>query len=197
MVGSPIANRQEKQLEKMIGFFVNSLVMRVRLQPEKSFRELLERVRRTALEAYRHQDIPFERLVEELSPPRSLNTTPVFQVVFAMQNAPVWAALAGVGVERVGRARVSALTWKSWLWSGEGIFRLIWLYNRELFDRWRMEQMARQYVRVLEAMVAILIRHWASRCAGGGGAEADSRGVERYRNCSTDREFCKSFLRNK
>ena len=74
VVGSPIANRQEAQLEEMIGFFVNTLVMRVKVEREKSFRELLGEVRRTALEAYRYQDVPFERLVEELAPERSLNT---------------------------------------------------------------------------------------------------------------------------
>ena len=88
VVGSPIANRQEAQLEGLIGFFVNSLVMRIRMKGGMSFRELLSEVRRTALEAYEHQDVPFERLVEELSPERSLNRTPIFQVSFALQNAP-------------------------------------------------------------------------------------------------------------
>src|SRR5262249_26580477 len=88
VVGTPIANRQEAQLEEMIGFFVNTLVMRVRVEREMSFSELLEEVRRAALEAYQHQDVPFERLVEELSPPRSLNTPPLFQVLFVLQNAP-------------------------------------------------------------------------------------------------------------
>src|SRR5260370_28184345 len=67
VVGSPIANRQEAQLEEMIGFFVNTLVMRGKVQAGMSFRELLREVRRTALEAYQHHEIPFERLVEELS----------------------------------------------------------------------------------------------------------------------------------
>ena len=87
VVGSPIANRQEPQLEQLIGFFVNSLVMRLRIQPEASFRTLIAEVRRTTLDAYQHQDIPFERLVEVLSPKRSLSHSPVFQVVFALQNA--------------------------------------------------------------------------------------------------------------
>ena len=97
VVGSPIANRQEEQLEELIGFFVNTLVMRLRLTPAMSLRELLAQVRQTALEAYRYQDIPFERLVEELSPQRSLNTTPVFQVVFALQNMPCARRNEGLG----------------------------------------------------------------------------------------------------
>ena len=102
VVGSPIANRQEAQLEEMIGFFVNSLVMRMRVKGGMSFRDLLGQVRRTALDAYDHQDIPFERLVEELSPQRSLDRTPVFQVSFALQNAPwVPAHLKGLEVEPV------------------------------------------------------------------------------------------------
>src|SRR5205807_4972634 len=88
VVGSPIANRQEEQLEELIGFFLNTLVMRVKVEGRSSFRELLAGVRQTALGAYQYQDVPFERLVEELSPQWSLNTTPLFQVVFALQNMP-------------------------------------------------------------------------------------------------------------
>src|SRR5262249_50318441 len=98
VVGSPIANRQEEEIEGLIGFFVNTLVMRVRANGGKSFRELVGEVRRTTLDAYQHQDVPFERLVEELSPQRSLNRTPLFQVIFALQNAP-WAAPQAKGLE--------------------------------------------------------------------------------------------------
>ena len=72
----------------MIGFFVNTLVLRVRVDPAQSFADLLAQVRRTALEAYEHQDVPFERLVEVLAPERSLETSPLFQVAFTVQNAP-------------------------------------------------------------------------------------------------------------
>ena len=71
VVGSPTANRQDAQLERMIGFFVNTMVMRVRVGQASSFRELLAEVKQTALEAYQHQDVPFEKLVEELAPHRS------------------------------------------------------------------------------------------------------------------------------
>ena len=102
VVGSPIANRQDAQLEELIGFFVNSLVMRVRVKPEARFTEVLSAVRRTTLEAYQHQDLPFERLVEELSPERSLSHSPVFQVVFALQNAPMGPQrLKGLEIEPV------------------------------------------------------------------------------------------------
>ena len=96
VVGSPIANRQDAQLEEMIGFFVNTLVLRVRVDGRQSFRDLLAQVRRTALDAYQHQDTPFERLVDELSPQRRLDRTPLFQVIFAVQNAP-WAYSAMTG----------------------------------------------------------------------------------------------------
>src|SRR5215208_6520348 len=88
VIGTPIANRRRKELEGLIGFFVNTLVMRVGVRGEESYRELLRRVKEEALGAYEHQDLPFEKVVEELQPERSLSHSPVFQVMFVMQNAP-------------------------------------------------------------------------------------------------------------
>jgi amino acid adenylation domain-containing protein len=153
VVGSPIANRQDERLEGLIGFFANMLVMRVRVNPNASFRDLLDQVREFALEAYRHQDIPFERLLEVLPLRRSLNRTPIFQVVFALQNASSGTQeLKGLEVEEVGTG-----TWtvrfdlEVHAIERNGQLEVVWIYNRDLFDRWRIEQMARYYERLLAA----------------------------------------------
>ena len=88
-IGSPIANRSHSHshTEELVGFFVNTLVLRSRLQPGETFSQLLQAMRKTCLDAYAHQDIPFETLVEQLQPARSLSHTPLFQVMFALQNA--------------------------------------------------------------------------------------------------------------
>ncbi|KAB8332623.1 non-ribosomal peptide synthetase [Scytonema tolypothrichoides VB-61278] len=89
LVGSPIANRSRAEIEPLIGFFVNILVLRTNLDSKLNFRDLLFRVKSTALEAYVHQDLPFEKLVEELQPDRDLSCNPLFQVMFVLQNMPL------------------------------------------------------------------------------------------------------------
>ena len=88
-VGSPIANRNRSELEGLIGFFVNSLVLRTNMAGNPTFRSLLHHVQATTLAAYAHQDLPFEKLVEALQPTRDFSRNPLFQVVFALQNAPI------------------------------------------------------------------------------------------------------------
>ncbi len=89
VLGTPVANRGRQDLEGLIGYFVNTVVLRLDLAGDPPFGELLERVRAAALDAFAHQEMPFERLVEELAPARDLALTPIFQVLFALQNAPL------------------------------------------------------------------------------------------------------------
>jgi len=137
VVGTPIANRQDHQLEGLIGYFVNALVMRTRIAPEKSFADLMASVRATSLEAFRHREIPFEQLKEILPPQRSLNTPPVFQVMFANQNVPTKAhRMEGLEVEPMKAAMLQVRFDLEVVISSEANeYELCWLYNRELFDR--------------------------------------------------------------
>ena len=97
-VGSPIANRSDPAMEQMVGFFVNSLVLRVPLDPEVSFRQLLARVRDVTLDAFANPDIPFEKLVENLQPNRDASRTPLFQTMFALQQPPAAVDLPGLSL---------------------------------------------------------------------------------------------------
>jgi len=154
IVDSPIANRQDAQLEGMIGYFVNHLPLRLRLNAAGSFRELLHEVRRTALEGYQHQDVPFLRIMQELRPGKT--AVPVYHVFFALQNAP-WKPprLEGLKIDRVRTERRTThrdLELHAVEQGGE--IRLHWVYNRDLFDRAGMECMSRHYLEALEAIAS-------------------------------------------
>jgi amino acid adenylation domain-containing protein/non-ribosomal peptide synthase protein (TIGR01720 family) len=155
VVGSPIANRQDPQLEHLIGYFASALVMRTHIDPQQSFRDFLAEVRTTALEAYRHQDVPFEQIREGLSPERSVNYPQIFQVLFALQNLPYGALnLKDLEIEplisEAPRVRLDLEVYAS---ESSQKLEFYWVYNRDLFDRWRIEQMAGHYFRLLQSAV--------------------------------------------
>src|SRR5262249_19833397 len=135
-IGSPIANRGDTAFEDLIGFFVNTLVMRLRFEGDPTFAALVSRVRETALDAYDHQDVPFDLLVEALEPRRSHSHSPLFQVVFALQNVPMEAiALEGLSVKTMdidnGTAKFDLLVIAEH--RGDGL-RLEVEYSEDLFD---------------------------------------------------------------
>jgi amino acid adenylation domain-containing protein len=155
-VGSPIANRNRMEIEGLIGFFVNTLVLRTDLGGNPSFRALLERVRDVALEAYANQDIPFEKIVEELNPDRSSGRTPFFQVMFALQNAPAQPLqLEGLQVTPlpVGSAKAKFDLTVMLMDEAEGL-KCSLIYNTDLFDADTIARLARHYQALLAGAAA-------------------------------------------
>ena len=164
-IGTPIANRTRRETEGLIGFFVNTLVMRQDLSGDPSFEALLKRTRETALQAYAHQDVPFEQLVEALNPERSVSHSPLFQVMFILQNMPVESvelpglAVQGLATEATddgesrseGTARFDLTL--SVQESAAGLMGIL-EYNTDLFDRDTVRRLLAHYRRLLEAIVA-------------------------------------------
>jgi amino acid adenylation domain-containing protein len=156
VVGAPIAGRTHVELEGLIGFFVNTLVMRTSLSGSPSFQELLARVRETALEAYSNQELPFERLVEELQPERRLNYNPLFQVLFQVENTGRRdLKLHGLELSEFGRFGFSAkfdLTLRVQE-TPDGL-SCICKYSEDLFSQATIAHLLEQYEVLLEQIVA-------------------------------------------
>jgi amino acid adenylation domain-containing protein len=156
LVGTPIANRTRAELEGLIGFFVNSLVLRTEMSGELTVRDLLRRVRETCLEAYAHQDLPFEKLVDVLKPNRDLSRTPLFQVMLAFQNLAVTSLeLKDVIVTPLEmETRTTPFDLVLDVDDSAEELKGIWQYNIDLFDEQTVQRMSSHWVRLLEAMVA-------------------------------------------
>ena len=156
VVGSPIAGRNRPETEDLIGFFVNSLPFRTTLSGNPTFRELLGRVKEVALGAYAHQDLPFEKIVEELQPERSLSYSPIFQVMFALQNQPrAKFALTGLNVELLTREADSAKFDLTWFITETETGLACWIeYNTDLFDKHTVARFLQHYKNLLGSIVA-------------------------------------------
>jgi amino acid adenylation domain-containing protein len=156
-VGTPIAGRTRLETEPLIGFFVNTLVLRTDLSGEPTFRDLLGRVRETTLGAHQHQEIPFERLVEELAPERSLAHTPLFQAMFVFDDDERGGLRMGeLEMEplAVGGAESAKFDLTLGLTEFEEGYLGSLSYRSELWERATMERMAEHFARLVEAGVA-------------------------------------------
>jgi amino acid adenylation domain-containing protein/non-ribosomal peptide synthase protein (TIGR01720 family) len=155
-VGVPIANRPRQELERLIGFFVNTQVLRTSLADNPSFRELLGRVKETALSAQAHPDLPFERLVEALNPVRSTSHSPLFQVMFNHQRTRYRAqqALSGLTLRELEwQITTSHFDLTLDTWEIDGVLHGAFIYSSDLFDPSRIERMGSQYARLLQSIV--------------------------------------------
>ncbi len=155
VVGSPVAGRTHQELEPLIGFFSNTLPLRANLDGSPTFLELLSQIRQTTLDAYAHQDLPFEKLVETINPRRSLSHHPLFQVMFALQNA----ASESFSLDELS-VSPAFIEWNnakfdlsvSMAESSKGM-RGSWIYSTDLFEAKTVEHMAQQFQILLEALV--------------------------------------------
>jgi amino acid adenylation domain-containing protein len=156
VIGTPVANRTPQEIEGLIGFFVNTLALRTDLSGNPIFEQLLRRVREVALQAYTHQDLPFEQLVEALQPERSLSHTPLFQVMFALDDALVPSmdlldlTVSSYSVESGTTKFDLTLSMEN---TASGLIGE-WEYNSDLFDATTIERMAEHLQTLLEGIVA-------------------------------------------
>ncbi|MGD1807088.1 amino acid adenylation domain-containing protein [Dapis sp. BLCC M126] len=156
VVGSPIANRDRSEIEPLIGFFINTLVLRTQLEGNPNFSDVLKQVRQVTLESYTRQDVPFEQLVEALQPERSLSYSPLFQVMFILQNAPMdKLELPGLTLTPLGGDNVTAkfdltLSMREIDTEIEGFLE----YNTDIFDATTIIRMGEHFQQLLEAIIA-------------------------------------------
>ncbi|GCF07282.1 non-ribosomal peptide synthase/polyketide synthase [Dictyobacter arantiisoli] len=155
-VGSPIANRNRAEIEGLIGFFVNMLVLRGNLAGNPTFTHLLAQVRETALRAFTHQDLPFEKIVEELQPDRNLSVNPLFQVSFSLQNTPdAELKLPGLLLSAVNTLEATTkVDLELHMWETSDNLQGTLIYNTDLFDLSTIEQFVTQFEVLLNGIVA-------------------------------------------
>ncbi|MEA5601252.1 amino acid adenylation domain-containing protein [Nostoc sp. UHCC 0252] len=154
-IGSPIANRTHSQTESLIGFFVNTLVLRNHIKPEQSFIEFLQETRQTCLDAYSHQDIPFEFLVEKLQPERSMSHNPLFQVMLALENneSPDL-SLPGLKIQWLDLyCPFAKFDLTLMVIESDNQLNCYWEYATDLFEKSTIQRMAEQFEVLLKGIV--------------------------------------------
>jgi amino acid adenylation domain-containing protein len=157
LVGTPVAGRNQPELEPLVGLFVNTLILRTNVGGDPTFKDLIDRVRKVRLDAFTHQDIPLEALIEELQPVRDTSRQPFFQFVFQYQNVKIIP-------DRLSRHKVTVhpihnntSMFDLRLVLEDGPYDSLWAwieYNTDLFDKFHVEQLAQHFLTVLEAAVA-------------------------------------------
>ena len=155
-IGTPIANRNRAELENLIGFFVNMLVLRADLQEDPNFISLLESIQSMTLEAFEHQDVPFEKLVELLQPERDRSRNPLFQVQFALQNVPLEPlVLQGLQLLPVDiKTEITRFDLECHVWmTAEGL-DINFIYNTDLFEASTIHRMLQHYQQLLVQVVS-------------------------------------------
>ncbi|MCA2577054.1 MAG: amino acid adenylation domain-containing protein, partial [Microcystis sp. M41BS1] len=155
LIGTPIANRNRREIESLIGFFVNTLVMRTDCSENPSFQELLMRVREMSLGAYAHQDLPFEMLVEALQTERNLSHTPLFQVMFVLQNTPLSEIeLTGLTIDSLPlEGEIAKFDLTLSMQNTETGLMGVWEYNTDLFNSETIERMNGHFLTLLEGII--------------------------------------------
>ncbi len=156
VVGTPIANRTHAEIEELIGFFVNTLVLRANMSGDPVFRVFLQGTKKAALGAYAHQDMPFEKLVEEVQPERDLSRNPLFQVLFSLQNAPQFSLeLSGISISQMPMKDVrTKFDMEIYMHETTRGLTSSFVYNTDLFDTSTIERMAGHYQRILEGIIS-------------------------------------------
>ncbi|KPW30650.1 Non-ribosomal peptide synthetase [Pseudomonas coronafaciens pv. atropurpurea] len=155
-IGTPFANRSRPEIEPLIGHFVNTQVIRQRLDPQQTFAQLLRELRATLLAVHAHQDVPFDRVVEALNPPRDSAYSPLFQVMMVLQNTPgATLQMPGLSMTPYGTGSATAKFDLAFEWvERDGLLHLLVEYNTDLFDRSTIERLSGHYRHLLEQVAA-------------------------------------------
>jgi NRPS condensation-like uncharacterized protein len=154
-IGAPIANRTQKEVEPLIGFFLNTLALRTEFDSTQDFKSLLALVKATTLEAYEHQDLPFEKVLEVTNPDRSAGANALFNVFFNLQNQPLEKMdVEGLSITQIpNKTAASKFDITFYISESKEGLKGLFVYNSKKFTKHRMEQMSQDFTQLLEAVL--------------------------------------------